>query len=124
MSQTLAEPLTLAELGRQREAEKAAAQRAAMPKAKADKPKYIVLKHGNDAAVVNLMGKNITGRMQANIFTNHPESGAFLDSCHHHCGAWNTIRIDGDLVSVAMQKWYDGIGKPGSKKVRARVRRC
>eukprot|EP01046_Picozoa_sp_COSAG06_P003380 COSAG06_NODE_131_length_22532_cov_12.428387_17_plen_110_part_00 len=78
-----------------------------------------MLKHGNDAAVVNLMGKNITGRMQANIFTNHPESGAFLDSCHHHCGAWNTIRIDGDLVSVAMQKWYEGIGKPGSKKVRA-----
>ena len=33
------------------------------------------------------------------------------------CGSWNTIRIDGDLVSVAMQKWYDGIGKPGSKKV-------
>ena len=81
-----------------------------------------MLKHGNDAAVVNLMGKNITGRMQANIFTNHPESGAFLDSCHHHCGAWNTIRIDGDLVSAAMQKWYEGIGKPGSKKVRARVR--
>ena len=37
-----------------------------------------VLKHGNDPAVVNLMGKNITDRMQANIFTNHPDSGAFL----------------------------------------------
>jgi hypothetical protein len=24
------------------------------------------------------MGKNITDRMQANIFTNHPDSGAFL----------------------------------------------
>ena len=46
-----------------------------------------VLKHGNDPAVVNLMGKNITERMFANIFTNHPDSGAFLDSCHHHCGA-------------------------------------
>jgi len=76
-----------------------------------------VLKHGTDAAVVNLMGKNITSRMQANLFTNHPDSGSFLDSCHHHCGSWNSIRIDGDLVSVAFQKWYDGIGVKGSKKV-------
>ena len=43
-----------------------------------------------------------------------------VDSCHHHCGAWNTIRIDGDLVSVAMQKWYEGIGIAGSKKVHMR----
>ena len=32
-----------------------------------------------------------------------PDSGAFLDSCLHHCGSWNSIRIDGDLVSKAMQ---------------------
>lgn len=32
-----------------------------------------------------------------------PSSGAFLDSCLHHCGSWNSIRIDGDLVSKAMQ---------------------
>lgn len=76
-----------------------------------------VLKHGNDAAVVNTLGANITARMQADLFTNHPESGAFLDSCHHHCGMWNAIRIDGDLVSVAMQKWYESLGTKGTKKV-------
>lgn len=42
-----------------------------------------VLKNGGDPNVVNEMGVNITKRMKANIFTNHPESGSFLDSCHH-----------------------------------------
>ena len=44
-----------------------------------------MLKHGNDPAVVNLMGKNITDRMQANIFTNHPDSGAFLGTYGMFC---------------------------------------
>ena len=29
---------------------------------------------------------------------------------------WNMIRIDGDLVSSAIEKWYHGIGVAGSKK--------
>ena len=37
-------------------------------------------------------------------------------------GSWNSIRINGDLVSVAMAKWYDNIGKftagaPGPDRV-------
>lgn len=29
----------------------------------------------------------------------------------------NEIRIDGDLVSGAIQKWYEGIGTPNNKKL-------
>eukprot|EP00913_Durusdinium_trenchii_P018529 g17411.t1 len=54
--------------------------------------------------VKNLLGKN-------------PKSGAFLDGCYHHCGAWNLIRIDGDLVSTAIQKWYDGLSTEGNKRL-------
>jgi len=63
------------------------------------------------------LGDNITSRIKSMLMANNKESGAFLDSCHHHCGAWNTIRIDGDLISDAFQKWYNGIGVEGSKKI-------
>lgn len=63
------------------------------------------------------LGNNITARVQSMLMANNKESGAFLDSCHHHCGAWNTIRIDGDLVSTAIQKWYNTIGQSGAKKL-------
>eukprot|EP01051_Picozoa_sp_SAG22_P001103 SAG22_NODE_39_length_26283_cov_18.486653_2_plen_404_part_00 len=73
-----------------------------------------VLKGGKP---VQILGDNITARIKSMLMANNKESGAFLDSCHHHCGAWNSISIDGDLVSVAIQKWYNGIGKAGSKKL-------
>merc|ERR1712166_141361 len=73
--------------------------------------------HVQGHASTQIMGNNITSRIQSDLMAHNNESGAFLDSCHHHCGAWNTIRIDGDLVSVAIQKWYDTIGVPGAKKL-------
>jgi len=63
------------------------------------------------------LGNNITARVQSMLMKNNNESGAFLDSCHHHCGAWNGIMIDGDLVSGAIQKWYNTIGVAGAKKL-------
>lgn len=66
---------------------------------------------------VQTLGNNITARIQSMLMANNNESGAFLDSCHHHCGAWNSIRIDGDLVSTAIQKWWGSIGVPGAKKL-------
>merc|ERR1719201_566151 len=73
-----------------------------------------VLKGGKP---VQTLGNNITSRIQSMLMAHNKESGAFLDSCHHHCGAWNSIKIDGDLVSVAIQKWYNGIGQPNNKKL-------
>jgi len=69
------------------------------------------------AAKTQELGDNITARIQSMLMKNNAESGAFLDSCHHHCGKWNGIRIDGDLISDAFQTWYDGVGTPGSKKL-------
>ena len=66
---------------------------------------------------IQIMGNNITSRLKSMLMANNKESGAFLDSCHHHCGGWNSISIDGDVISVAIQKWYNGIGKTGSKKL-------
>jgi len=72
-----------------------------------------VLFYPNTGADVMILGKNITRRIKANLFGPHPQSGAFLDSCWHHCGMWNQIRIDGELVSTAFAKWYDGLGAKG-----------
>jgi len=68
-------------------------------------------------AKTQILGNNITARIKSMLMAKNNESGAFLDSCHHHCGSWNSIRIDGDLVSVALQKWYNGIGEAGNKKL-------
>ena len=51
------------------------------------------------------------------LMGHNKESGAFLDSCHHHCGMWNQIRIDGQLVSEAFAQWYDSIGTKKPKTV-------
>lgn len=54
------------------------------------------------------LGKNITSRYMANVLAKNPKSGAFLDSCSHHCGAWNNIIINGDNIATAFMKWYYG----------------
>ena len=38
---------------------------------------------------VQEMGNNITSRIQSMLMKNNNESGAFLDSCHHHCGKFS-----------------------------------
>jgi len=69
------------------------------------------------AAKTQVLGKNITERLLKSLLAKNPRSGAFLDSCWHHCGSWNSIRIDGDLVSVAVEKWYHGLGRAGNKRL-------
>jgi len=75
------------------------------------------LRSGNGYDDVQLLGNNLTKRIGANLFGPHPASGAFLDSCHHHCGAWNQIRIAGQLVSDAFAQWYDKLGEKKAKTV-------
>ncbi|CAJ1419907.1 unnamed protein product [Effrenium voratum] len=69
------------------------------------------------AAKTRELGRNITARLEANLLGKNPKSGAFLDSCSHHCGLWNSIRIDGDLVSVAVKKWYEGLDEKDNKRL-------
>lgn len=67
----------------------------------------------NDPAMINQWGKNLTALVNKNFLTeaNH---GIFLDSCHHHCGEWGSIRIDGDVQAIAFQKWYND---PKTKRI-------
>jgi len=59
-----------------------------------------------DAKLINEWGKNLTTLINSNFLKN-PDHGIFLDSCHHHCGEWGSIRIDGDVQATAFQKWYN-----------------
>ena len=50
-----------------------------------------------DAPTQNEFGVNLTTIVQAQLLSQ-PQHGVFLDSCHHHCGAWNgkLARIEHD----------------------------
>jgi len=60
----------------------------------------------SDDATQNEFGKNVTGLVES-LFLKQPQHGIFLDSCHHHCGAWNGPVIDGFNSSFALQEWYN-----------------
>lgn len=63
-----------------------------------------------DASWINAFGKNLTARITKNLLSQ-PQHGVFLDSCHHHCGEWGDITIDGDNQATAFQKFYEGTKK-------------
>merc|ERR1719436_1828333 len=65
-----------------------------------------VLERNADAATTNLFGKNVTGLVQT-MLLKQPQHGIFLDSCHHHCGAWNGPVIDKMNSSFALKAWYE-----------------
>jgi len=65
-----------------------------------------VLEKGADAATVNEFGKNVTELVEK-LLLGQPQHGIYLDSCHHHCGAWNGPKIDGASSSVALKDWYE-----------------
>jgi len=60
---------------------------------------------GGDPATQNEFGKNVTALVQS-LLLSQPQHGIFLDSCHHHCGAWNGPVIDGTNSSHALWEWY------------------
>jgi len=82
-----------------------------------------VLYYPNTAADVQVLGNNLTKRIFANLLGPHPQSGVFLDSCWHHCGKWDGIRIDGDVVSSAFQQWYEGLGVTPRRGARSSTKR-
>jgi O-palmitoleoyl-L-serine hydrolase len=63
-----------------------------------------------DAAIINEFGFNITSRLKANLLMQS-KNGAFLDSCHHHCGKWGDINIDGNTQGQAFATWYNALGQ-------------
>lgn len=65
-----------------------------------------VLEGNADVTTVNEFGKNLT-KLVESLLLSQPQHGIFLDSCHHHCGAWNGPVIDTMKSSVALQEWYE-----------------
>ena len=65
----------------------------------------------SDATLINEYGANMTKVFEANYINNakYGEShAAFFDSCHHHCGEWNAITIDGMKSPQAQFEFYYG----------------
>merc|ERR1740121_2855490 len=55
---------------------------------------------------MNDFGKNLTALVKSQLLSQ-PQHGIFLESCSHHCGAWNGPMIDGMTSSVALEEWYN-----------------
>lgn len=60
---------------------------------------------GGDTPTQNEFGANLTALVRSQLL-NQPQHGIFLDSCSHHCGAWNGPVIDGKGSGAALYEWY------------------
>lgn len=56
------------------------------------------------ASSVNACGNYIRGLVRTLLKS---PSGAFLDSCKHHCGEWGAIHIDKVTSPFAFQAWFE-----------------
>ena len=68
-----------------------------------------VLPPNPSPSLIQEMGNNITSRLMNNLLGNAIH-GAFLDSCDHHCGGWDSIGIAGKTQSTAFPIWYANVG--------------
>jgi len=59
-----------------------------------------------NAAEINAYGKLLVTRFKTAVFSDE-KFGGFLDSCYHHCGAWDSIRINSTLSGDALYSWYN-----------------
>jgi len=57
-----------------------------------------------DATQINTYGAVFGERFAA--LEKDADNGYFLDSCYHHCGEWDSIRIDGVVSGPAFASWY------------------
>jgi len=57
-----------------------------------------------DPTSVNACGNYIRGLAHTLLV---PPSGAFLDSCQHHCGEWGDVHIYNISSPYALQTWYE-----------------
>ena len=60
-----------------------------------------------DAAAINAFGANLTKLIEGSLLTQN-QHAVFLDSCHHHCGLWDHICIDNEIMHDAFWGWYNG----------------
>ena len=66
-----------------------------------------------DVAMIREQGSLVSGLVQSSLLSS-AANGAFLDSCHHHMGGWDSIIIDGMSMKDAFAAWY---ADPGGRRV-------
>ena len=64
---------------------------------------------------INAYGDVLASRVHADLLMNHADAAVFLDSCYHHVSEWGHITIDGQVVSQALQMFYNSVGKGGKR---------
>ena len=60
----------------------------------------------NRDADINVYGQNLSATIFETYLTGSKHS-IFLDSCAHHCGEWDQIKIDGYEARRAQYEWYN-----------------
>ena len=61
----------------------------------------------NDTARVNAWGAMLSERIGSTLLAQ-PQHGAFLDSCLHHCGGFDSFIVDEFTQATAHAAWYAG----------------
>jgi len=61
----------------------------------------------NNAADINKYGALLVSRVQSSVL-NRSTNSIMLDSCHHHCGGWDSIVINSSNQAKAFMTWYNG----------------
>jgi len=59
----------------------------------------------NSVPAVQSYGNTLLARLRASVLAQ-PKNAAFVDSCSHHTGAYNSIAIGSVTVSHAFNNWY------------------
>jgi hypothetical protein len=61
----------------------------------------------NNTAFINEWGAMLSQRIGSGLLAQ-PQHGAFLDSCLHHCGGFDSFELDGFTQATAHEAWYRG----------------
>lgn len=64
----------------------------------------------NDTEGINAWGAMLSQRMWDSLLS-HPQHGAFLDSCLHHCGGFDAFKVDNFTQATAHAQWYTKGGR-------------
>eukprot|EP01084_Bolivina_argentea_P141557 248732_1 len=56
---------------------------------------------------IQTFGMSLEHFVNHSLLLNKPNHGAFIDSCEHHCGGWNTIALNGVTQCDAFTQFYN-----------------
>jgi len=59
----------------------------------------------NATVAVRTYGDALMTRLNSTLLAN-PKNAAFVDSCAHHCGAYDSIEVNGINAANAFYRWY------------------